>query len=193
MTPRAARRPPSRASSRTRAAAARRRRPAHAAAHAVGCAVVTVSDTRGPGEDLSGAELARRLERGGHRVVHRDWVADETAAIRRRVRAALARRDVDAVLVTGGTGVAPRDVTPEAVAPLVARWLPGFGERFRALSHAQVGSAAWLSRAAAGVANGRLLVILPGSPAAVRLAADRLLLPELAHAARLLGRLEPGE
>jgi molybdenum cofactor biosynthesis protein B len=159
----------------------------------VGCAIVTVSDTRGPREDRSGDELKRRLEQGGHRVVDRAWVADEVTAIRRRVRTALARKDVDAVLVTGGTGVAPRDVTPEAVAPLVARWLLGFGEQFRALSFEQVGSAAWLSRAAAGIANGRLLVILPGSPAAVRLAADRLLVPELAHAARLLGRLEKKE
>jgi len=152
-----------------------------------------VSDTRGPGEDRSGDELERRLAHGGHRIVLRDWVRDEAPAVRRRVRAALARKDVDAVLVTGGTGVAPRDVTPEAVAPLVARWLPGFGELFRALSYQQVGSAAWLSRAAAGVAKGRLLVILPGSPAAVRLAADRLLVPELAHAARLLGRLDHKE
>lgn len=126
-------------------------------------------------------------------MVSRAWVRDEAPAIRRAVRAALARRDVDAVLVAGGTGVAPRDVTPEAVAPLVQRWLPGFGEMFRMLSMRQVGSAAWLSRAAAGVARGRLLVILPGSPAAVRLAADRLLVPELAHAARLLGRFPRGE
>jgi molybdenum cofactor biosynthesis protein B len=159
----------------------------------VGCAIVTVSDTRGPGEDQSGAVLQARLEHGGHRVVSRDWVRDERAAIRRRVGAALGRRGVDAVLVTGGTGVAPRDVTPEALAPLVQRWLPGFGEMFRALSAAEAGSAAWLSRAAAGIARGRLLVILPGSPAAVRLAADRLLVPELAHVARLLGRFQSEE
>jgi len=114
-------------------------------------------------------------------------------AIRRAVRAALARRTVDVVLVTGGTGVAPRDVTPEAVEPLYRRALPGFGERFRALSAAQVGSAAWLSRASAGIARGRLVVVLPGSPRAVELALDELLLPELGHAVRLLGRLEPGE
>jgi len=172
---------------------AARARPAHAAAHRVGCAIITVSDTRGRADDTSGAMLQQRLERGGHQVVSRDWVRDEVAAIRRCVRTALARRGAQAVLVTGGTGVAPRDVTPEAIAPLVSRWLPGFGELFRLLSYEEVGSAAWLSRAAAGVARGRLLVILPGSPAAVRLAADRLLVPELAHAARLLGRLEPGE
>jgi molybdenum cofactor biosynthesis protein B len=159
----------------------------------VGCAIVTVSDTRGRADDASGDLLARRVERGGHAVVARAWVMDEASAIRRVVRAALTRPGVDAVLVTGGTGVAPRDVTPEAVAPLVERWLPGFGELFRVLSHRQIGGAAWLSRAAAGVARGRLLVILPGAPAAVRLAADRLLVPELAHAARLLGRFKRGE
>ena len=169
-----------------------RKRPAHAAHHRVGCAIVTVSDTRGRADDRSGAVLQQRIERGGHAVLARDWVRDEIAAIRRAVRAALARRGVDVVLVTGGTGVARRDVTPEAVAPLVSRWLPGFGELFRAISYREVGSVAWLSRAAAGVARGKLLVILPGSPAAVRLAADRLLGPELAHAARLLGRLKSG-
>lgn len=170
-----------------------RTRPAHAAHHRVGCAIVTVSDTRGRADDRSGDALQQRIERGGHDVLARDWVRDEIAGIRRSVRAALARRGVDVVLVTGGTGVAPRDVTPEAVAPLVSRWLPGFGELFRAISYREVGSVAWLSRAAAGVARGKLLVILPGSPAAVRLAADRLLVPELAHAARLLGRLKPGD
>lgn len=180
---------------RMRAGVTLRARHTHAGAapRPVGCAIVTVSDTRGRDDDPSGDLLARRVERGGHAVVARRWVRDQAAAIRRTVRGALARRDVDAVLVTGGTGVAPRDVTPEAVTPLVQRWLPGFGERFRALSERHVGSAAWLSRAAAGVARGRLLVILPGSPAAVRLAADRLLVPELAHVARLLGRFKRGE
>jgi len=167
-----------------------RPRPDHAAPRRVGCAILTVSDTRGRAEDRSGDLLQQRLERGGHAVVTRDWARDEVAAIRRALRAALSRADVDVVVLTGGTGVAPRDVTPEAVEPLVDRWLPGFGERFRMLSWQQVGSAAWLSRAAAGVARGRLVVMLPGSPAAVRLAVDRLLVPELAHAARLLRRFE---
>ena len=176
-----------------RRAGVRRHPHAAAAPRPVGCAVVTVSDTRGAGDDPSGDWIARRLARAGHVVVRRVWIRDEAPRIRRGVRVLLARADVDAVLVTGGTGVAARDVTPEAVAPLVQRWLPGFGELFRLLSHRQVGSAAWLSRAAAGVARGRLLVILPGSPAAVRLAMDRLLIPELAHVARLLGRFRPGE
>src|SRR5262249_45131432 len=102
---------------------------------------------------------------------------------------ALARRGVDVVILTGGTGVAKRDVTPEAVELLLDRTLPGFGERFRALSAGAVGSAAWLSRAGAGVARGRLVVYPPGSAGAVRLALTSLLLPELVHVVRLLGRL----
>src|SRR4029079_2902811 len=93
--------------------------------------------------------------------------------------------------LTGGTGLAPRDVTPEAVEPLLDRALPGFGERFRALSAREVGSAAWLSRAGAGVARGRLVVYLPGSSGAVRQALDELLIPELAHAVRLFERFCP--
>jgi molybdenum cofactor biosynthesis protein B len=147
-----------------------------------------VSDTRGPEDDTSGACAERLLEAAGHRVVARRWVRDEKAAIRRAVRALLVRRDVDAVVVTGGTGAAKRDVTPEALEPLYTRALPGFGERFRAHSEAQVGPAAWLSRASAGVAAGRLLVLLPGSTEAVRLALEHVLLPVLGHVLQLMGR-----
>jgi molybdenum cofactor biosynthesis protein B len=115
-------------------------------------------------------------------------VKDDVAAIRRAARAALGKRAVDVVLLTGGTGLSPRDVTPEALEPLLDRPLPGFGERFRALSAREVGSAAWLSRAGAGVARGRLVVYLPGSAGAVRQALEELLIPELVHAVRLLGR-----
>ncbi|TMQ67521.1 MAG: MogA/MoaB family molybdenum cofactor biosynthesis protein [Candidatus Eisenbacteria bacterium] len=156
------------------------------------CAVVTVSDTRGPRDDRSGDAVARALTRAGHRVVSRAWVRDDVAGIRRAVRAALARRAVDVVVLTGGTGIAPRDRTPEAVRPLLERELPGFGERFRALSVRDVGSAAWLSRAGAGVARGRLIVWLPGATRAVALAISRVAGPELAHAIRLLERPETG-
>jgi molybdenum cofactor biosynthesis protein B len=149
--------------------------------------VITVSDTRRGDEDRGGAEVERRIERAGHAVLTRAWVRDDVAAIRRAARVALAREDVQVVIATGGTGVAPRDRTPEALGPLVQLWLPGFGERFRALSFAQVGSAAWLSRAEAGVARGKLIVMLPGSPRAVSLALERVLLPELGHVVRLIG------
>jgi len=123
----------------------------------------------------------------------RAWVRDDAAALRRAVRAALARRGVDVIVLTGGTGPGPRDLTPDALAGLVDHPLPGFGELFRVLSMEQVGAAAWLSRAAAFVAQRRLVVMLPGSRAAVALALERLLLPELVHAVRMLGRFEPTE
>ncbi len=177
-----------------RAAGARRgaRLPAHARGprppRAVNVAIVTVSDTRRGAEDSSGALAERLLAGAGCGVVARAWVRDDAAGIRAALRRLLSRRDVDAVVLTGGTGVAPRDVTPEAVEALLERALPGFGERFRALSWAEVGSAAWLSRAGAGVARGRLVVYLPGSSGAVRLALESLLIPELVHVVRLLGR-----
>lgn len=173
---------------------AARRAPAHAAKRRgdrpVGVAVLTVSDTRRGDEDTSGAAAERLFVRARHTVTARAWSRDTIAAIRREVRALLRRTDTDAVFVTGGTGVAPRDVTPEALAPLIARPLPGFGEMFRAHSERQVGSAAWMSRAGAGVASGRLLVWCPGSTRAVELALTEVLLPELAHVVRTLGRFE---
>lgn len=178
-------------------ASSRSRRPkpdrphAHArrAARPIASAVITVSDTRGPRDDGSGDRIQRLFEAAGHRVISRAWVRDEIAGIRRAARDALRDQEVDVLVVTGGTGVAPRDRTPEALGPLIDRPLAGFGERFRALSEEQVGSAAWLSRADAGIARGRLLVMLPGSTRAVELALTRLLLPELSHVMRLIGRL----
>ena len=145
--------------------------------------VITVSDTRTAADDTGGALLVELLEKAGHRVVGRAIVRDEVDAIRAAVDAAIGRDDVRAVLLTGGTGIAPRDVTPEALAPLLERQIPGFGELFRALSYTEIGSAAMLSRALAGIARGRLVVGLPGSRAAIRLALEKLLLPELPHLA----------
>jgi molybdenum cofactor biosynthesis protein B len=152
------------------------------------CAIITVSDTRGAREDKSGDLAAGLLEGAGHQVSSRAWARDEVAAIRRAVRAALARRATDVMILTGGTGVSPRDRTPEAVRPLLDYELPGFGEMFRSLSVAEIGTAAWLSRAGAGVSRRRLVVYLPGSPAAVELALRRVLIPELAHLLFILGR-----
>jgi len=147
----------------------------------IGCAVITVSDTRTLADDSGGALLCELLEGGGHRIALREIVRDESEAIRAALEAALARTDCAAVLLTGGTGVAPRDVTPEAVAPLLERSLPGFGELFRSLSFAEIGAAALLSRALGGVAQGKPVFALPGSRAAIRLALERLILPELGH------------
>lgn len=150
----------------------------------VNCVVVTVSDTRGPGNDAGGDLIAELLAAAGHRVISRHFVADDVEAIRRTVQEALAQSGVDAVLLSGGTGIAPRDVTPEAVRPLLDRELPGFAEIFRMLSFQEVGAAGMLSRALAGVAGGagaRFVACLPGSPNAVRLAMERLILPEIRH------------
>jgi molybdopterin adenylyltransferase len=176
---------------------AQSRRPAahqsRGAPRPVGCANTTASDTRRGREDTAGALIERLVTQAGHRVTARAWVRDESGALRRAARAALARAGVDVLIVTGGTGLGPRDCTPEALAPLAQRTVPGFGERFRVLSAGQVGTAAWLSRAGAFVARGRLVVMLPGSRAAVELALKRLLLPELVHAVRMLGRFSPSE
>jgi len=147
----------------------------------LGYALVTVSDTRTEADDLSGRRMKELVEGAGQRVVEKLIVRDEAAAIRGAVSALLSTEEVDVVVVSGGTGVAPRDVTIEAVEPLLERGLPGFGEIFRALSYRQVGAAAMLSRAAAGVARGRAVFLLPGSPKAVELAMAELILPEAGH------------
>ena len=151
----------------------------------LGFALITVSDTRTPGDDVSGRALSEMARSAGHRVVESFLVPDEVAAIRGAVEQALSRDGVDVVVLTGGTGFSPRDVTLEAVAPLLERPVEGFGELFRMLSWQQVGSAAMLSRAAAGLAGSRAVFLLPGSPKAVALAMEKLILPEAGH---LLGQ-----
>ena len=150
---------------------------------AVPTAIITVSDTRTPETDSGGDRVAAMLAADGHPVVSRAIVPDDKSEIADALRATLARDDVRAVLLTGGTGVAPRDVTPEAVEPLLDRVVPGFGELFRALSYEDIGSAALLSRALAGLASGRVVFVLPGSRGAVKLAMERLVLPEIGHLA----------
>lgn len=151
------------------------------------CAVITVSDTRTAADDRSGPVIRRALEAAGHVVASSAIVADEVEAIRGAVSAATARPDVGAVILTGGTGIAARDVTIESLADRWTKELPGFGEIFRALSFAEIGPAAFLSRATAGVIDGTFVAVLPGSPAACELALGRLLLPELGHVVDLLG------
>lgn len=148
---------------------------------AVACVVLTVSDSRTLDDDTSGQLLSDGLTAAGHKLAHRAIVRDEPEEIRSAVQTAIARPDVDAVLVSGGTGVAPRDSTVETVEPLLQKQLPGFGELFRALSFEEIGAAAMLSRALAGSAGRTAVFVLPGSSGAARLALERLILPELAH------------
>ncbi len=151
------------------------------APRAVSCAVLTVSDSRTPESDTSGQLIEQQLLAAGHKVTERQVVPDEPDAVRAFLVGAIEHPEVDAAIVTGGSGVAPRDTTPEVVEPLLEKTLPGFGELFRMLSFQEVGPAALLSRAFAGTAGRTVVFVLPGSRAAVRLAMDRLIVPELAH------------
>lgn len=147
----------------------------------LGFGVITVSDSRSPETDTGGNRIAELAASAGHAVARRAWVADDVAAIRKAVREMLAAPEVDIVVLTGGTGLSPRDVTLEAVAPLLERPIEGFGELFRALSYQEIGAAAMLSRAGAGMAGARAVFALPGSPKAVSLALEKLILPEAGH------------
>lgn len=151
----------------------------------VRCFVLTVSDTRNLETDKGGALILELLEADGHIVIGREIVADNSSAIESTVRAAVYHRDEpEAIIVTGGSGIGPRDVTPEALQPLLTKELPGFGEIFRVLSWEEVGAASMLSRAFAGVLGRTLLFAVPGSTNAVRLAMEKLILPELGHLVR---------
>ncbi|MBK3800185.1 molybdenum cofactor biosynthesis protein B [Azospirillum brasilense] len=145
----------------------------------VNIAVMTVSDTRTPADDRSGDALAERLAGAGHRLGARAIVKDDVAAIRTQVQAWIAEPEIDVVLTTGGTGVTGRDVTPEAVEALFDKAIPGFGELFRQLSYAKVGTSTIQSRATGGVANGTYIFALPGSPSACRDAWDDILVFQL--------------
>lgn len=143
--------------------------------------VITVSDTRTPETDVGGSLLCRLVEEAGHRVRDRRLVRDDAAAVEVAIRAGLEASDVDLVVLTGGTGLSSRDGTVEVVTRLVEKRIDGFGELFRSLSYQQVGSAAMLSRAVGGIVRGRCVFALPGSPRAVELAMQALILPEVSH------------
>ncbi len=160
------------------------------APRAVRIFVVTASDSRGEAEDVGGAFLRDAAARAGHELAGYRVVKDEPAQIREALDAAAAAR-ADAVVVNGGTGIAARDRTYEAVAGVLEKRLDGFGELFRALSYQEIGSAAMLSRAVAGVWQGRAVFSVPGSPAAVRLAWEKLIGPELGHVVRELRKDGP--
>jgi molybdenum cofactor biosynthesis protein B len=149
---------------------------------------VTVSDSKTEATDRGGPAIRAALDAAGHRVAWSRVVRDEVLEIRSALEAALQDGSVQAVILTGGTGVARRDVTVEAVRPVLEKELPGFGELFRLLSFREIGSSAMLSRALAGVARAKPVFALPGSPAAVRLAMEELVVKELGHLVGLLGR-----
>ena len=137
---------------------------------------------RKPVDDPSGDLIVETLQKAGHTVVFREIVPDDKVLIGKYVSKALGSEDVDSIILCGGTGISPKDVTIEAVRPMLVKTLPGFGELFRKLSFDEIGSAAVLSRALAGVADqGKAVFCIPGSPQAVKLVLEKLILPEVGH------------
>ncbi|WP_008313973.1 molybdenum cofactor biosynthesis protein B [Leptolyngbya sp. PCC 6406] len=153
---------------------------------AIGCAVLTVSDTRTPETDGSGQLIQTQLTDGGHQLVAYQILPDEPELIRATVLAWCADAAIAVILINGGTGIAPRDTTYDAIATVLEKKLPGFGELFRALSYQEIGSRAMASRAIAGTHSSTLIFSLPGSSNAVRLGMEALILPELSHLYRQL-------
>jgi molybdenum cofactor biosynthesis protein B len=150
----------------------------------VNVAVLTVSDTRTIENDTSGAYIAERLAKEGHRIAARAIVKDTETGIRAQMAAWIADPEIEVVIATGGTGVTPRDVTPEAMAPLITKHIPGFGELFRQLSFAEIGTATIQSRADAALCGQTYVFLLPGSTNGVKLGVDKILVPQLDHRIR---------
>lgn len=155
------------------------------AAGGLRCAVITVSDTRTTDTDTSGRFMQEALTEAGHAIHAYCIVKDERDDIRRLLRHHIRDNETDAVLLSGGTGLSTRDGTYEVVRGSLEKELTGFGELFRYLSYEEIGAAAMMSRATAGVAGGTVIVSMPGSSAAVRLAMEKLILPELPHMAHI--------
>jgi molybdenum cofactor biosynthesis protein B len=143
--------------------------------------VLTVSDTRTLETDTSGKVAVDKLTEAGHRVVRRDIVRDDRSAITEKLKEWIEDEEVEVIVTTGGTGVTPRDVTPEALAPLVTKPIPGFGELFRWVSFSEIGTSTIQSRAEAALCATTYVFLLPGSPGAVRTAFDKILLSQLDH------------
>lgn len=161
----------------------------HHDAETVSVAVVTVSSSRSlDSGDTSGEYVETAFEEAGHAVAVRELVPDEYDSVQGTVDRLARRNDTDVVVTTGGTGVTPDDVTPDAVQPLFAKTLAGFGELFRRLSYEEIGTRTIGSRATAGIVAGTPVFCLPGSENAVRLGVDELLLPEVGHLVGLAGR-----
>lgn len=154
----------------------------------VSCFVLTISDTRTPDTDTSGRAIIEMLTTAGHLVAGHRIVKDEPSDVERAVLDELANGNVDVIITTGGTGITSRDSTYETLDRLLDKRLDGFGELFRMLSYQEIGSAAMMSRASAGVARGKVIFSLPGSEGAVRLALEELIVPELGHLVQQVSR-----
>ncbi|MSQ78000.1 MAG: MogA/MoaB family molybdenum cofactor biosynthesis protein [Nitrospiraceae bacterium] len=153
-----------------------------------GCVVITCSDTRTPESDTSGYHIMHMLKDAGHTVVSYQLVKDEPSKIKSAIKKAVTNKKVQVIIINGGTGIAKRDSTFEAVDGMLEKRLDGFGEIFRYLTYQEIGSPAIMTRATAGTYKGRIIFSTPGSENAVRLAMEKLILPELGHILQQLSK-----
>jgi len=151
---------------------------------AITCAVLIISDSRTEKTDESGKYLVGKMEASGHTIADHALLKNDPEAIRSKIKEYLAQEGLQVIITSGGTGVSMRDVTIETVTPMLDKTLDGFGELFRTLSYAEIGTASIMSRAIAGVISGRIIVCIPGSLAAVTLAVEKIILPEIGHMVR---------
>ena len=151
---------------------------------AITCAVLIISDSRTEKTDESGKYLVEKLEGNGHTVVDYALLKNDPEAIKQKLIEYLEQEELQVIITSGGTGVSIRDVTVETVTPMLDKTLDGFGELFRSLSYMEIGTASIMSRAIAGVMGGKVIICGPGSLAAVKLAVEKIILPEIGHMVR---------
>jgi molybdenum cofactor biosynthesis protein B len=153
----------------------------HQAPKSISCAVLTISDTRTERDDESGRLIRQKLSETGHRVILHCILKNEADSIREKIYELLKEEELQAIIATGGTGVSRRDITVETIYPILEKKLDGFGELFRFLTYSEIGTGSIMSRAIAGVAEGKVILCLPGSLEAAKLAMNKIILPELGH------------
>ncbi len=154
----------------------------------VSCAVISISDSRTLTEDESGSLIVSTLKDNGYRITAHEILKNDAQSIVASLNKLLSDIDTEVIITTGGTGVSRRDITVETILPLLDKQLSGFGELFRWLSYYEIGSSSIMSRALGGVSNGKVIICLPGSVAAVRLALDKIIIPEIGHLVREASR-----
>lgn len=160
----------------------------HTAPKKVNCAVVIISGSRTEQNDESGKLIMQALKEGGHQVTSYDILRNDAGAIRRKLDELLGDDSLQVIITSGGTGASRMDLTIETISPVLDKKLDGFGELFRFLTYQEIGTGSILSRAMAGVARGKVIICLPGSTAAVRLAVEQIILPEIGHLVREASR-----
>ncbi len=154
------------------------------APQSVSCAVLTISDTRTERDDESGMLIRQKLSQNGHQVLSYAILKDDAASLKKKVFELLSHEELQVIIINGGTGVSRRDITVDTIYPILEKELDGFGELFRLLTYQEMGTASIMSRTIGGVARGKVILCLPGSPDAAKLAMDKIILPELGHLVR---------